>query len=103
MIVIMDASSSTTHFAYPPLPSARKLLKQSFSFYFSHIGTFAGITVIPALFGIFTFILGGFGSGTSTIALFIAFVGLGIVIVVSYAALFDAVVERGEPQGGVVG
>lgn len=96
----MDESSSTAPSAHPPLPSARKLLKQSFSFYSYHIGTFGGITAIPALFGILTFMLGGFRGSVSAIALYAALVGFGTAIIISYTALIDAVIERGRTARG---
>ena len=94
------------------LPTPGELLKKSFSLYFSHFKIFLGILVIPVALVFLIIVLGVVGQivfwGTisgallTIVIMFAAAVSL-IAGGVSYLALFDAVIEGGQPQGGVRG
>lgn len=90
--------------AIPPqpelrLPSASKTFGQAVSFYRSHWHTILGISIIPFILSVPQL----FSEVVPTLLIILFVIAAFVVGFVSRIALFDAVVENGEPQGGVSG
>src|SRR3989344_3942724 len=87
---------------YTPLPSGTKLFVTSLSFYLSHWPMIVGVSLIPVLFAALPVVFGDESAdlGIGTVLIF----GLAVAVrFLARLALFDAVVEDGAPEGGVVG
>lgn len=85
--------------AYTPLPPASKMLGRALSFYAEHWHVILGIALIPILIAGTNILLGEY---TPSLAILISVVAV-VVGFLARLALLDAIVENGEPTGGVVG
>ena len=82
------------------LPPASRIFGTAISFYLNHWQIIAGISAIPFAISLLWIFAGQSGS-------ILLFILLGIISFLSAfaarLALFDAVTENGEPQGGISG